>query len=49
VTTLEDHREAPWNPLGQAMIPSSDFDGEFILANDRDRIPLTYTVEAAKR
>ena len=49
VTTLEEHREAPWNPLGQAMIPSPDFDGEFILANDRDRIPLTYTVEAAKR
>ena len=49
VTTLEEHREVPWNPLGQAMIPSPDFDGEFILANDRDRIPLTYTVEAAKR
>ena len=49
VTTLEEHREVPWNPLGEAMIPSPDFDGEFILANDRDRIPLTYTVEAAKR
>ena len=36
-------------PVGQAMIPSPDFDGEFILANDRDRIPLTYTVEAVKR
>ena len=48
VTTLEEHREVPWNPLGQAMIPSPDFDGEFILANDRDRIPLTYTVESSQ-
>jgi len=30
------------------MIPSPDFDGEFILAKDRDRIPLTYTVQAVK-
>src|SRR6478736_8365617 len=29
VTTLEEHREAPWNPLGQAMIPSPDFDNEW--------------------
>ncbi|WP_241010996.1 class I SAM-dependent methyltransferase [Mycobacterium camsae] len=49
VTALEEHREVPWNPLGDAMIPSPDFDGEFILARDRDRIPLTYTVEAVKR
>jgi SAM-dependent methyltransferase len=46
VTRLEEHREVPWNPLGEAMIPSPDFDGEFILTTDRDRIPLTYTVQA---
>jgi SAM-dependent methyltransferase len=49
VTAFEEHREVPWNPLGEAMIPSPDFDGEFILAKDRDRIPLTYTVQAIKR
>lgn len=49
VTALEEHREVPWNPLGDAMIPSPDFDGEFILAEGADRIPLTYTVEAVKR
>jgi SAM-dependent methyltransferase len=48
VTTLEEHREVPWNPLGQAVIPSPEFEGEFILAEDRDRIPLTYTVQAVK-
>jgi hypothetical protein len=36
-------------PVGAGDDTSPDFDGEFILANDRDRIPLTYTVEAAKR
>ncbi|CDM78567.1 conserved hypothetical protein [Mycobacterium marinum E11] len=49
VTGLEEHREVPWNPLGDAMIPSPDYDGEFILAEDRDRIPMTYTVQAIKR
>ena len=49
VTALQEHREVPWNPLGDAMIPSPDFEGEFILAKDRDRIPLTYTVQAVKR
>lgn len=48
VTHLEEHREVPWNPLGEAMIPSPDFDGEFILAVGRDRLPLTYTLQAIK-
>jgi len=48
VTALEEHRDVPWNPLGEAMIPSADFEGEFILAEDRDRIPLTYTIQAVK-
>jgi SAM-dependent methyltransferase len=48
VTSLVEHREVPWNPLGDALIPSPDFDGEFILADGRDRIPLSYTVQAVK-
>ncbi|MET0899193.1 MAG: class I SAM-dependent methyltransferase [Mycobacterium sp.] len=49
VTHLEEHREVPWNPLDDAMIPSSDFDGEFILAEGGNRLPLTYTLQAVKR
>ncbi|CAN5690664.1 class I SAM-dependent methyltransferase [soil metagenome] len=48
VTHLEEHREVPWNPLEDAMIPSPDFDGEYILAHGRDRMPLTFTVQAIK-
>lgn len=48
VTHLEEHREVPWNPLGDQMIPSPDFDGEFILAQGRDRLPMTYTLQAVK-
>jgi SAM-dependent methyltransferase len=46
VTSLEEHREVPWNQLGEAMIPSPDFAGEFILAEGPDRLPLTYTLQA---
>jgi SAM-dependent methyltransferase len=48
VTALEEHREVPWNPLGDAMIPSPDFEEEFVLASGRDRMPLTYTLQAVK-
>jgi SAM-dependent methyltransferase len=48
VIALEEHREVPWNPLGDAMIPSPDFDEEYILAGGRDRMPLTYTLQAVK-
>jgi SAM-dependent methyltransferase len=48
VTALEEHREVPWNPLDDAMIPSPDYEGEFILAQGRDRMPLSYTVQAVK-
>ena len=49
VTALEEHREVHWNPLEDAMIPSPHFEGEWILAEDRDRMPLTYTLQAVKR
>lgn len=46
MTDLVEHREVPWNPLGEAMVQSPDFPGEFVLAEDRDRLPLTYTLQA---
>ena len=48
VTDLEEHREVPWNPLGDAMVASPDCPGEFVLASKPDRLPLTYTLQAAK-
>jgi SAM-dependent methyltransferase len=49
VTGFEEHREVSWNPLGEAMIPSPDFENEFILGHGADRLPLSYTVQAVKR
>ena len=48
VTHLEEHREVPWNQLGDAMIESPDFEGEYVLAQGGDRMPLSYTVQARK-
>lgn len=48
VTAFEEHREVPWNPLGDAMVPSDEHAGEFVLATGRDRMPLTYTLQAVK-
>ena len=48
-TALEEHREVPWNPLGGVtMVSSPDLEGEFILATGRDRMPLTYTLQAVR-
>jgi hypothetical protein len=47
-TSLEEHREVPWNPLGEAMTRSPDHPGEYVLTGDRDRMPLTYTLQAVK-
>ena len=49
MTSFEEHREVPWNALGDAMAPSAEFPGEFVLAEGRDRLPLTYTVQAVYR
>lgn len=49
VTALEEHREVPWNPLGEAMVESTEHPGEFVLATGRDRMPLTYTLQAMRR
>lgn len=48
VTGLEEHREVPWNALEDLMIPSPDFEEEYILADGRDRMPLSYTLQAVK-
>jgi SAM-dependent methyltransferase len=48
VTTLEEHREVPWNPLGESMVPSPEHAGEFVLATHGERLPLTYTIQAVK-
>jgi len=48
ITAFEEHREVPWNALDEAMTPSPDFEGEFVLAEGRDRMPLSYTLQTAK-
>ena len=48
ITAFDEHREVPWNPLGDAMVASDTHDGEFVLASGRDRMPLSYTLQAVK-
>ncbi len=48
ITAFDEHRELPWNPLGEAMVTSDTHDGEFVLASGPDRMPLSYTVQAVK-
>jgi SAM-dependent methyltransferase len=48
VTAFEEHREVPWNPLGEAMAESAELPGEYVLAEGRDRMPLSYTLQAVK-
>jgi SAM-dependent methyltransferase len=48
LTGFVEHREVPWNPLGDAMVASDEHDGEFVLATGRDRMPLSYTLQAVK-
>lgn len=48
ITAFDEHRELPWNPLGDLMRASDAHDGEFVLRQGADRLPLTYTVQAVK-
>lgn len=48
VTDLDEHREVPWKALDEAMIESTEFDGEYVLAHHPERLPLTYTIQAHK-
>jgi SAM-dependent methyltransferase len=46
ITLFEEHRELPWEALGDAMVPSPSHPGEFVLADKPDRLPLSYTIQA---
>ncbi|GLP78557.1 methyltransferase [Mycobacterium antarcticum] len=48
ITAFEEHRELAWNYFGEAMSPSPDFEGEFILTSGGERMPMTYTLQAFK-
>jgi SAM-dependent methyltransferase len=48
LTSFEEHREVPWNQLGDAMVESTHYPGEYVLAGGQDRMPLTYTLQAIK-
>ena len=44
---FEEHRSVPWNPLGTLCV-ESDLPGEFRLRDQTERLPLSYTLRAAK-
>ena len=46
LTSFEEHRSVPWNPLGDVMVEGDD--EEFRLRDGADRLPLTYTLQARK-
>jgi SAM-dependent methyltransferase len=48
ITAFDEHRELPWNPLGDAMVASDTHEGDFILASGPHRMPLSYTLQAVK-
>lgn len=48
ITGFEEHRELSWNFFGDAMTASPDFDDEYVLAEGSDRMPMSYTLQAAK-
>ncbi len=43
---LDEHDSVPWNPLGDLMV--GDGDEEWRLRTGRERLAMTYTVQAAK-
>ncbi|MDH2902409.1 MAG: class I SAM-dependent methyltransferase [Actinomycetota bacterium] len=47
VSALEEHRSVPWRALEGMMRDIGA--GEYELIEDRDRVPLTYTLQALKR
>ncbi len=48
LTDFDEHRGVPWNPLGDAMIASPEYPGEYVLASGCDRMPPSYTLQAVK-
>ena len=47
LTAIEEHDTTPWNPLADAM--SHVGGGEFRLRHHPERLPVTYTLQAAKQ
>ena len=47
LTMLVEHDSVPWEPLAGQMV--KDDQGEWRLAERRDRLPLSYTLQAVKR
>jgi SAM-dependent methyltransferase len=48
LTALEEHDSVPWEALPGQMV-HDDRDDEWRLASGRERVPLTYTLQAVKR
>lgn len=48
LTTIEEHRSVPWNPLGDLCVEDPEHPGEFVLRERPERVPLTYTLQAVK-
>jgi SAM-dependent methyltransferase len=48
ITAFDEHREVPWNPLGDLMKASDTHPGEFVLDHGPDRLPLSFTLQAIK-
>lgn len=46
ITGFEEHRELAWNFFDDAMVASAEYEGEFVLAEGGDRLPMTYTLQA---
>ncbi|MCV7419431.1 class I SAM-dependent methyltransferase [Mycobacterium yunnanensis] len=46
ITGFEEHRELAWNFFDDAMVASPEHEGEFVLAEGGDRLPMTYTLQA---
>ena len=46
LTSFEEHRSVPWNPLGDMM--HDDGEGEYRLRDSSERLALTYTLQAVK-
>ena len=49
ITAFEEHRSVPWNPLGTACVESPDHPGEFVLRDQPERLPMSYTLTARAR
>lgn len=49
ITGLVEHRTIPYRPLGDQMEPDPDVPGEYRLVEGRDRVPMTYTLQAVLR